>query len=169
VKLYAQRHADAGERMLDDMVADDARQLSELGRQQAWWVGQVLREWGEAPELIIASPLPRTSETAYIISESLRVPWVAVPDLHRERNIFPLLSLLMRDKDMSGLYIVGHHDNMTPGFAALNGMLGDNLAEWPRGELRKLKVDTDTMRWSEKWRLHPAADAMTIGTSTGLS
>lgn len=66
--LYLVRHA-----LAEDASAsgeDDARRLTDKGREQAGRVGAGMAALGLSPNLILASPLPRAAETARILAEA---------------------------------------------------------------------------------------------------
>jgi phosphohistidine phosphatase len=65
--LYLLRHAHAGDwsRWEGD---DDVRPLTDKGRRQAERLGRLLAAIGEAPDLLITSPLARAAQTAEIVA-----------------------------------------------------------------------------------------------------
>ena len=169
-RLYTQRHADAGERIEDDPEKDAARKITAFGQQQAWWTASVLREWDEQPSLILSSPLPRAAATAAIVSDILGVRLHLIDQLMPHLDVQWFLQRLLRDPDFNGLMIVGHHDNLLPALAAMNGIYTSPsdppLAQMHMGEVRKLKVTPENGNIKEKWRLHPSEDRMTVGISS---
>lgn len=79
--IYLVRHA---EPVNDWRSGDDTRPLSELGRRQALWIGQYLRDAG-ITELLTA-PHVRCRETAEIIGEAVGRKPVVERALHIARS-----------------------------------------------------------------------------------
>jgi phosphohistidine phosphatase len=73
VELGLLRHAHAGDPAAWDRP-DDLRPLSNKGRQQAERLGRLLAAAGFIPDLVIASPRVRATETAEIVADHLGVP-----------------------------------------------------------------------------------------------
>ena len=67
ITLLLLRHAHAGDstRWQGD---DDVRPLTDKGRRQAERLGRLLAASGEAPDLLITSPLARAAQTAEIVA-----------------------------------------------------------------------------------------------------
>ncbi len=71
LQLWLMRHGIAEDP--DRAGSDDARALTELGRQQVSAAAAWLRERVAAPELVWHSPLLRTTQTAHAMAEALGV------------------------------------------------------------------------------------------------
>ncbi len=75
VELWLVRHGQAA------FATDDYDRLTELGRQQAVWLGEHLREMGIAFDRIAAGRLRRQQETARALTEVLGGTLETVPEL----------------------------------------------------------------------------------------
>lgn len=71
MNLYIVRHAWAGERDGRRWPDDDARPLTDEGRQRFARVVKVLIDRGVAPDLIVTSPLARCVETAQLLAAGM--------------------------------------------------------------------------------------------------
>lgn len=72
-KLYFVRHGETDDNVARKWPRLDA-QLTDTGREQARMAGQQAKRQGLVFDAIIASPLPRTQETARLIAEQLGYP-----------------------------------------------------------------------------------------------
>ena len=66
MQLWMMRHGEAVD--ADEAGSDSARWLSDWGRNQVATLGAWLRERAPAPDVILHSPLVRTTETAAILA-----------------------------------------------------------------------------------------------------
>jgi phosphohistidine phosphatase len=69
VRIYLVRHGEAVPE--EDAGSDRDRWLSPRGREHARILGRLLREQNVAPDVILASPLPRAVQTAELIASML--------------------------------------------------------------------------------------------------
>jgi len=69
VRIYLVRHGDAVPE--EQAGSDRDRWLSSRGREAARVLGRLLREQGVAPDVVLASPLPRAVQTAELLATSL--------------------------------------------------------------------------------------------------
>ena len=69
MRIYLVRHGDAIPE--EEAGSDRDRWLSPRGREAARVLGRLLREHGVAPDVVLASPLPRAVQTAELLAASL--------------------------------------------------------------------------------------------------
>jgi phosphohistidine phosphatase len=69
VRIYLVRHGDAVPE--EDAGSDRDRWLSPRGREATRVLGRLLREQSVAPDMVLASPLPRAVQTAELLANSL--------------------------------------------------------------------------------------------------
>lgn len=116
--LYLLRHAEAEPHRPDDF----SRSLTENGEKQSRKVGKLMADRGMTPDVILASPVLRATQTATIVARELgsasptEVPWLAC-GMNPERALAELAGYAKLDSVM----IVGHK----PDFSALVAHLLD--------------------------------------------
>lgn len=152
MKLWVGRHSDAGEYIPYDPKKERERPLTAKGRAMTKAIGSAMGSAGEIPNVIFSSPLIRAQQTADILGALLAVQVNVIDDLAPNRPLEDRLLELMGHSEMKRIMIVGHHDNMEPGFENLGGKF-DPIA---MGEVRRLRIDRKTGDWSERWRAQPS-------------
>jgi phosphohistidine phosphatase len=113
VIVYLCRHGEAvdGTQLLND----ESRYLTANGRREALAVGAVLREHGDAPELILTSPLVRAVQTADQLAQAvgykgaIEVFGALEPGGHFD----DVLDELMTFAPSTRVYLVGHEPQMS--------------------------------------------------------
>jgi phosphohistidine phosphatase SixA len=159
VRIYCIRHAYAGETIVDDIAADNARVLMPEGIDTANALGAWMVANDEVPSLILHSPLSRAAQTAKLLARQTGAPKVEELNLGIDKPWEMVVKKLARDEDMRRVALIAHIDNIMPGLRALNFLSGadkydvDPIA---KGELRILKIDRDTAMWTEKQRVLPS-------------
>ena len=116
--LYLLRHADA------DTVAesDDARALSEKGAAQAKKIARFCAERELRPEVLLASPLTRTRQTAAPIGERLGVEVLIAPWLASGMTPATATAELREYLRFESVMIVGHEPDFSLLIAHLLGL-----------------------------------------------
>ncbi len=115
MKLLLLRHADAA----TIAVTDDQRVLSEKGLKQAKRVAAFCRLQELAPDLILASPLPRARQTAKTVASKLEIRLEIVPWLSIESQPEEILAGIADHAHMESVMLVGHE----PDFGLLTTFL----------------------------------------------
>ncbi|MBW4650724.1 MAG: phosphohistidine phosphatase SixA [Kastovskya adunca ATA6-11-RM4] len=116
MELYLIRHGIAVER--DACISDEDRPLTDKGRQKTDKVAKRLRDMGLRFDMILASPLVRSRQTAAILkAANLSSHMQEFPPLAPEGNIQDWISWLetQRRQDASKvqcLALVGHQPNL---------------------------------------------------------
>ena len=122
-KLYLVRHAKSSWKYpkLDDFE----RPLNKRGRENAPFMGTVLKKRGIRPDLILSSPANRAAMTARIIADRINYPLddiIYLESIYRadEENLFQIIKQM--DGGIERLMLVGHN----PGITALANTLGND-------------------------------------------
>lgn len=155
--LYLFRHAKSS---WDDPYLDDfARPLSKRGQKSAPLMGQVMKERGVRPEVILCSPARRTEQTAALALKSARIKADPVFDsrvyLASAATLLNILAEL--DDDLNSVLLIGHN----PGMSDLLELLTGVTDQFPTAALAAISLNTE--RWPElkqrcgrlEWILRP--------------
>ncbi|HLL71775.1 MAG TPA: histidine phosphatase family protein [Pyrinomonadaceae bacterium] len=124
---------------------DFDRTLTDVGREQARRVGQLLREKEIEPEAIISSPAARARETADLVCEAAGLSTQTRFDARiYEASLEELLHIVSEAEDgIETLLLVGHN----PGLAELIARLtGESAAMSPATLAR---IELDIAAWDE--------------------
>jgi phosphohistidine phosphatase len=114
VKIYIMRHGPAEETSITGR--DEGRVLTTSGRDRVRDVARALVSEGEAPRVILTSPLARAKETAEIVAEVCQLD--ANVDVETTRDIAPggdgvaLVSRLIAEK-RKRVMLVGHEPDLS--------------------------------------------------------
>jgi len=117
VKIYLIRHAKAIE--ADGLFPDEARFLTESGRDTAKRMGRALRKAGVVFDELLSSPLVRAVQTAELLAQGTEHKGVieVVPSIGPGGPVGETVDLLLqRDHTMA---VVGH----APSISVLGGLL----------------------------------------------
>jgi phosphohistidine phosphatase len=120
IQLQLLRHAHAGDPE-KWRGPDEARPLSEKGRQQAERMGRFLAAAGFAPDAILSSPKLRALETAQLVAAALKLEVATSPPLAGPLDVATLEDVLSDAGDPRRPLLVGHD----PAFSALAAALTD--------------------------------------------
>jgi phosphohistidine phosphatase len=115
--LYILRHANAD----TDAATDDARELSEKGREQAQRVAEICARNGIRPDVIFASPLVRAQQTAKPVAKELGVEVTTARWLACGATPSGILGHLAVVKDRAAVMLVGHQPDLGELIAHLLG------------------------------------------------
>ena len=124
--LYLARHAKSYWK--DQSIPDFDRPLNSRGKRDAPFIGEVLKDKGVKPDLIICSPAKRTKKTAIEIAEKLRYPEKKI--LYDEELYEASSNILIRvikkiNEKYDSVMIFAHN----PGLTMLNNHISDNYLE----------------------------------------
>ena len=104
-------------------VRDEDRPLTPVGEARVKQVAECLERWGDRPDRVVASPLPRARRTAEItaavlgVSDRLELAEVLEPGVPA-RQIRDWLTA----RDEASLMLVGHNPNLSDLLALLIGL-----------------------------------------------
>jgi phosphohistidine phosphatase len=141
--LFVLRHAKSSWENND--LADFDRPLNQRGEAAAPFVGEVMKDNGFAPEIIIASPAVRARETARLVKESAGL---SAEIKHNER-IYEASPQTLRniaasiDDRFNSAMMVGHN----PGMEGFVRLLTGRLEPMPTASLAV--IDLDILGWEQ--------------------
>jgi phosphohistidine phosphatase len=118
MKLCFLRHGEAD--WPDWDKPDDERPLTERGRKEMKRVAKFLERLKFAPDAILASPLPRASQTAEIVAMRLGIEFKTETALAHGFNIERLRRLLAK-ADADCAMVVGHEPEFSSVIKELTG------------------------------------------------
>ncbi len=118
IKLYFLRHGMAD--WPDWEGADEDRPLTKKGKKEVKRVAESLEELGVEPDVILTSPLPRSSETAKIVAKILDMDCREEPELAKGFTLEQLGPLLQKYPDQD-VMLVGHEPDFSTVIAGLAG------------------------------------------------
>ena len=157
MKLFVVRHSvpEGG----DDYAEDPDPPLSKEGREIAAALGKWMLEAEVLPNFIWVSPKLRTQETAEIIRDAIGLPdeFVEIKgSMDSDMSIRKMVLKAARDKGVTRLMIVSHHESIEHGLRVLNLEPWIHLDMFAQGELRQLEVDREDGTWKEHLRMMPS-------------
>ena len=115
--LYILRHANAD----TEAATDEARELSEKGREQARTVAQFCTRQGIRPHVIFSSPLVRAQQTAKPVAKELGMEVSTAPWLACGATPEGILGQLSALKGAASVMLVGHQPDFGELIAHLIG------------------------------------------------
>src|SRR5882672_2266890 len=153
--IYFLRHASAGQRVTN-VKKDEKRGLDKDGIEQCGYVGRALAGLGVHVEVIISSPLKRSTQTAALVGnemghegklqiEAALRPQAAFADFRK---------LLDKHARQEAIMVVGHNPNLSEFLGRIVSAAGCEAAV----ELRKgavAKVELERTSGSLQWCLTP--------------
>ena len=117
MQLYILRHANAD----TEAATDDARELSEKGREQAKNVAQFCTRHGVRPDVIFSSPLIRAQQTAKPVAKELGMEVTTARWLACGATPEGILGQLSALKGAASVMLVGHQPDLGELIAHLLG------------------------------------------------
>lgn len=153
--LYIMRHGEAGPSQ--PWASDDARTLTDEGREELRRIGRFLAGVGLHPDAIISSPLPRALETARIIADALGTPGAVVEDPALAPGCRPagFQAAFHRNRGERTMF-VGHE----PDLSTLIGWLTGGWVEMPKAGFARVNGLFDANQAGLEWLLTPRLMAL---------
>jgi phosphohistidine phosphatase len=150
--IYFLRHANAGEPKFSP-AKDEKRPIDKLGIEQSHDVGRALAALDVNPDVIIASPLRRATQTAAVVANELGYEDKVITDvaLRPEASYDKFQDLLRRHGRREAIMLVGHNPSMTEFLNKL--VYGDgspNSIELKKGAVAKVEKNgrrPAVLRW----------------------
>lgn len=141
--LYVLRHAKSS--WEDSNLADFERPLNDRGKSSAPFMGEVMRQNGFAPEVILSSPAVRARETARLVKESAGL---SAEIKYKERIYEASPQTLSHvasaiDDRFNSAMIVGHN----PGMEGFVRLLTGKMEAMPTAALAV--IDLDILGWEQ--------------------
>ena len=142
-KLLILRHAKSS--WEDASLRDFDRPLNERGLRDAPFMGQILRERGVAPDLIISSPAARAKSTAELVKKAAgwRAPIRIDERIYEasQQTLFSIIAGIVND--VSTCVLVGHN----PGMEGIIKLLTGTSPDMPTASVAVVEFDIDS--WSK--------------------
>lgn len=168
MKILVMRHGYAGQKIKDDDQADLDRELEPVGEEQVRNIAEWLKENDMVPDVIYASPVERTQQTAAIMANVLygdSAEYKLDPNLSENKPIEMAVMARVCDESCEMPLLVSHSGNID----RLNYLKGDFKPDpdpMATAELRILKVkrkeaevgkkgSAPSAPWKEKKRVLP--------------
>ena len=153
--LYFLRHASAGQ-PLSNQKKDEKRGLDKDGIEQCGYIGRALAALGAQVEIIISSPLKRSTQTAALVGNEMGHEGKLVLDaaLGPSGSFADFQKLLVNYQRQDSILLVGHNPNLSE---FLGRVISDNGCE-AAIELKKGAVAKVEMRRSSgslSWCITP--------------
>lgn len=146
------RHGYAGDPLADPKAERD-RPLRAEGRAAALAIAKAMDACGEYPCSVFSSPYTRTTQTADIVAKYFGLPNDPLGDLAPVRPLVPSIEELVSYGKLKRILLVGHVDNTTP---AMRSLGDDDWKDLVMAEVRRVKIDRDSLEWCLKWQLKPS-------------
>jgi len=111
--VYFLRHASAGQHMLN-AKKDEKRALDQDGIEQCGYIGRALAALGVQVDVIVTSPLKRSSQTAALVGNEMGHEGKLVTDaaLRPEGTFADFQKLLEKYARQDSILVVGHNPNL---------------------------------------------------------
>jgi phosphohistidine phosphatase len=111
--LYFLRHASAGER-LSNSKKDEKRGLDKDGIEQSGYVGRALAVLGVQVDVIVSSPLKRSTQTAALVGNEIGHEGKLVLEaaLRPEATFADFQKMLQKYVRQDSVLLVGHNPNL---------------------------------------------------------
>lgn len=145
--LLVVRHAKSS---WDDPALDDhERPLSKRGQRDAPRMGELVRQYGLTPDVVISSDALRARLTAEAVAEAARYPGEILLDPHLYMaGPADILSLLPKvQENAKTVMIVGHN----PGLEQLVEQLTGKRQDLPTAALAQIGLPIDQWRDFKRW------------------
>jgi phosphohistidine phosphatase len=112
--IYFLRHASAGQH-LSNPKADEKRPLDPSGIEQCGYVGRALAALDVQVDIIVSSPLKRSTQTASLVGNELSYEGKLQldPALRPEASFADFRKLLDKYAKLETLMVVGHNPNLS--------------------------------------------------------
>src|ERR1700741_5235310 len=153
--LYFLRHASAGEHLANPKK-DEKRALDKEGIEPCGYIGRALAALDVQVDVIVSSPLKRSTQTASLVGNELGYEGKLQldPGLRPEANLAGFRKSLEKFAPQEAIMVVGHNPNLSQ---FLGSMISDSGCE-ASIELKKGAVAKVEMRRSSgtlQWCLTP--------------
>lgn len=124
--LYLARHAKSSWKHPE--LSDIERPLNKRGKRDAPIIGNLLKEKGVIPDILISSPAERARKTAVIISEKIGFPKskILIDENIYDSSSHELINFIQGfDNKYDSVMMFGHN----PGFTMLNNYLTESFID----------------------------------------
>lgn len=149
--LYFLRHASAGE-PLNNPKKDEKRGLDKAGIEQCGYIGRALSALGVQVEVIISSPLKRSTQTAALVGNEMGHEGKLVLEaaLRPEASFADFQKLLQKYARQDSVMVVGHNPNLREFLGRVISDSGcEATIELKKGALAKVEMrrNSGSLSW----------------------
>jgi phosphohistidine phosphatase len=149
--LYFLRHASAGQQ-LTSAKKDEKRGLDKDGIDQCGYIGRALAALGVQVEVIVSSPLKRSTQTAALVGNEMGHEGKLITEtaLRPQANFSDFQKMLTKYARQDSILLVGHNPNLSD---FLGRVISDNgseaVVELKKGAVAKVEMrrNSGSLSW----------------------
>jgi phosphohistidine phosphatase len=153
--IYFLRHASAGQRVTNARK-DEKRGLDKDGIEQCGYIGRALAALGVQVEVIVSSPLKRSTQTASLVGNEMGHEGKLVMEnaLRPEATFSDFQKMLAKYARQDSILLVGHNPNLREFLGrVISASGGEATVELKKGAVAK--VETRRSSGSLSWCITP--------------
>jgi phosphohistidine phosphatase len=149
--IYFVRHASAGQ-SVSNPKKDEKRPLDRDGIEQCGLVGRALAALNAQPDVIISSPLKRSTQTASLVGNELGYEGKLLlePALKPEASFSEFRRMLEKYSRHEAIMVVGHNPSITEFLARMIAKSGSQaLIDFKKGAVARAETvrNSATLNW----------------------
>jgi phosphohistidine phosphatase len=149
--LYFLRHASAGEHFVSPKK-DEKRALDKEGIEQCGYIGRALTALDVQVDLIVSSPLKRSTQTASLVGNELGYEGKLQldPGLRPEAGLADFRKILEKYARQEAIMVVGHNPNLSQFLGSVISDSGcEASVELKKGAVAKVEMrrTSGTLQW----------------------
>jgi phosphohistidine phosphatase len=149
--IYFVRHASAGQ-SVSNPKKDEKRPLDRDGIEQCGFVGRALAALNAQPDVIISSPLKRSTQTASLVGNELGYEGKLLlePALKPEASFSEFRRMLEKYSRHEAIMVVGHNPSITEFLARMIAKSGSQaLIDFKKGAVARAETvrNSATLNW----------------------
>ena len=140
--LYFLRHADAGQK-LSAAKKDEKRGLDNAGIEQCGYIGRALAALGVEVEIIVSSPLKRSTQTAALVGNEMghEGKLVIEKGLRPQATFSDFQKMLEKYARRDSVLLVGHNPNLREFLGRVISSSGcEAVVELKKGTVAKVEM-----------------------------
>ena len=140
--VYFLRHASAGQQ-LPNAKKDEKRGLDKDGIEQCGYIGRALAALGVQVDVIVSSPLKRSTQTAALVGNEMGHEGRLVTDnaLRPEAGFADFQKLLEKYSRQDSIMLVGHNPNLRDFLGhVISGSTSEAVVELKKGAVAKVEM-----------------------------
>src|SRR5215470_4683728 len=140
--VYFLRHASAGQQ-LNNAKKDEKRGLDQDGIQQCGYIGRALAALGVQVDVIISSPLKRSTQTAALVGNEMGHEGKLVLEnaLRPEASFADFQKMLQKYARQDSILVVGHNPNLRDFLGRVISERGcEAMIELKKGAVAKVEM-----------------------------
>jgi len=149
--LYFLRHASAGE-PYKNAKKDEKRGLDKDGIEQCGYIGRALTALGVQADVILSSPLKRSTQTAALVGNEMGHEGKLVLEsaLRPEGSFSDFQKMLAKYSRLESILVVGHNPNLREFLGrVISDSDSDAIVELKKGAVAKVEMrrNTGSLSW----------------------